>query len=123
MSYWQEACTGEMGIQDKPETKGLERLKSRIVTKGYLQVPGVDYMERFSPVATDTSTRMIIDFTLYYDWLGYNWICEAFDVEAAFLESYMDTLMFIEWPEGMVELGFLTKEQYKSTCVELCRSM
>ena len=22
----------------------------------------------------------------------------------------MDTLMFIEWPEGMVELGFLTKE-------------
>ena len=66
----------------KLESEGLERLKSRIVTNGYLQVPGVDYTERFSPVATDTSTRMTIGFTLYYDWLGYNWICEAFDVEA-----------------------------------------
>ena len=53
---------------------------------------------------------MTIGFTLYYDLLGYNWIYEAFDVDVAFLETYMDTLMFIKWPEGIVELGFQTEE-------------
>ena len=110
-------------FKTKLEPNGTERLKSRIVTKGYLQVPGVDYTERFSPVATDTSTRMIVGFTLYYHWLGENWTCEAFDVEAAFLEPILDILMYIKWPEGMVELGFLTEDEYNSTCVELKRSM
>ncbi len=31
--------------------------------------------------------------------------------------------MHIKWPEGMVELGFLTQEEYKSTCVQLRRSV
>ena len=110
-------------FKTKLEPNGTERLKSRIVTKGYLQVPGVDYTERFSPVATDTSTRMIIGFTLYFHWIGEGWVCETFDVEAEFLEPFLDLLMYIEWPDGMVELGFLTEEQPRSTCVELLRSM
>ena len=110
-------------FKTKLEPNGTERLKSRIVTKGYLQVPGVDYTERFSPVATDTSTRMIIGFTLYFHWIGEGWVCETFDVEAEFLEPFLDLLMYIEWPDGMVELGFLTQKQRRSTCVELLQSM
>ena len=80
-------------FKTKLEANGTERLKSRIVTKGYLQVPVVDFTEKFSPVATDTSTRIIIGLTLYYTADG--WICEAFDVEAAFLEPYLDIEMYI----------------------------
>ena len=84
-----------------------------------MQVPGVDFTEKFSPVATDTSTRIIIALVLYYSHLG--WVCEAFDVEAAFLEPYMDIEMYVQWPEGIVELGFLTEAQRDSTCVQLRR--
>ena len=108
-------------FKTKLEANGTERLKSRIVTKGYLQVPGVDFTEKFSPVATDTSTRIIIGLTLYYTADG--WICEAFDVEAAFLEPYLDIEMYIEWPDGIVELGFITEEQRRTTCIQLRRSM
>ena len=62
---------------------------------------------------------MIIGFTLYFHWIGEGWVCEAFDVGAAFLESFLDILMYIDWPDGMVESGFLTEEQRRSTCVEL----
>ena len=86
-----------------------------------MQVPGVDFTEKFSPVATDTSTRIIIGLVLYYSHAG--WVCEAFDVEAAFLEPYMDIEMYVQWPEGIVELGFLTEEQRDSTCVQLRKSM
>ena len=105
----------------KSEWTGDFRLKSRIVTLGYMQVPGVDFTEKFSPVANDTSTRIIILLTLYYTPQG--WVCEVFDVEAAFLEPYLDNVMYIQWPEGIVELGFLSPEERDSTCVRLERSM
>ena len=80
-------------FKTKLEPSGSERLKSRIVSKGFMQVPGVDFTEKFSPVATDTSTRIIIGITLYYTEDG--WVCEAFDVEAAFLEPFLDIEMYI----------------------------
>ena len=86
-----------------------------------MQVPGIDFTEKFSPVATDTSTRIIIGITLYYTEDG--WVCEAFDVEAAFLEPFLDIEMYIHWPPGIVELGFITEEQKRTTCVQLRRSM
>ena len=108
-------------FKTKSEWTGDFRLKSRIVTLGYMQVPGVDFTEKFIPVANDTSTRIIILLTLYYKNQG--WECEVFDVEAAFLEPYLDNEMYINWPEGIVELGFLTPEERDSTCVRLERSM
>ena len=108
-------------FKTKLEPDGCERLKSRIVSKSFMQVPGVDFTEKFSPVATDTSTRIIIGLVLYYFYL--EWVCEAFDVEAAFLEPYMDIEMYVQWPDGIVELGFLTEEERDSTCAQLRRSM
>ena len=64
-------------FKTKLEANGTERLKPRIVTNGYLQVPGVYFTEKFSPVAMDTSTRIIIGLTLYYTADG--WIYEVFD--------------------------------------------
>ena len=41
------------------------RYKGRIVVKGYVQIPGVDFTESFAPVATDTTTRTVFAITLY----------------------------------------------------------
>ena len=48
----------------KEEAGGLIRTKSRYVVKGCMQVPGVDFTESLSPVAPDTSTRILIGLTL-----------------------------------------------------------
>ena len=54
-----------------------------------MQIPGVDYTESFTPVASDTAIRTIIAMFLYYfhtDKKG-KWDLEMFDVEAAFLNA------------------------------------
>ena len=108
-------------FKTKSEWTGDFRLKSRIVTLGYMQVSGVDFTKKLSPVANNTSTRIIILLTLYYKRSG--WECEEFDVEAAFLVPFLDDEMYVKWPEEIVELGFLTPEERDSTCVRLERSM
>jgi hypothetical protein len=48
---------------------------------------------------------------------------ELFDVEAAFLNSELDTEVYIEWPEGMVELGFITPQEKEEYCIRLTKAM
>ena len=47
-------------FKKKDEIDGSIRFKTRDVTLGYMMVPGVDFTERFSPVATDQSLRIQI---------------------------------------------------------------
>ena len=110
-----------MGIKKKQEKDGSVRYKSRIVSKGFMQVPGVDYTEKFSPVANDATTRIIIGLTLAYKDLG--WKCESVDIEAAFLEGEIDTPSYMEWPPGSVDLGYVTQENRKKTCILLLKSI
>ena len=48
-------------------------------------IPGVDYTESFSLVATDATVRTSIVTRLYREHEG--WTVELIDIEAAFLES------------------------------------
>ncbi len=93
------------------------RFKSRVVSKGYMQVYGEDYTESFSPVASSSSVRMGIGLVLYHK--DDQWVCEIIDIEAAFLEGNIVVPMYIEWPEGMVEMGFISLEEFQETCAEL----
>ena len=90
------------------------RYKSRVVSKGYMQLPGIDYNEKFSPVAQPSSVRIVIAMVLYYFW-G----CELVDIEAAFLEGRLKTKAYLDLPPGLVELGFMTQEEFDSSCIEL----
>ena len=58
-----------------------------------MQVPGVDFTESFSQVTSDTSTRIVIGLTLYYE--DYGCIAELCDVEAAFLHPSIEVEMYI----------------------------
>jgi hypothetical protein len=48
----------------KDEEKEEAKYKSRIVIKGYTEIPGVDYTESFAPVATSTAINMILGTAL-----------------------------------------------------------
>ena len=55
----------------KDEANEDKRLKCRAVVKGFHMIPGVDYTEKFSPVTTDTSTRIMLGLTpsFFSTWL------------------------------------------------------
>jgi hypothetical protein len=97
----------------KEEQDGTLRYKSRIVLKGYVMVPGVDYTESFLPVATDTTARIAITIALHRQ--DGRWTIEMIDIEAAFLNAELedDRPVFAEWPEGIVELGYITEEELR----------
>jgi hypothetical protein len=106
-------------FKKKFEADNSVRYKARIVVKGYNQIPGVDFTESYSPVATDTTTRIIFAFVLYKK----NWVCEIVDVEAAFLNADLDEDLYIEYPEGVVEFGFESEATTRSNCILLDKAM
>jgi hypothetical protein len=108
----------------KTEHHGGIRFKSRVVVKGYMQIPGVDFTESFSPVATDTTIHTIIGVFLYQvNQDGIKRVLKMFKVEAAFLKADLDDPMYVEWPEGIVELGFLNQPELNKYCIRLDRAM
>ena len=109
-------------FKKKDEPDGTTRFKTRIVTLGYMQIPGVDYTEKFSPVANDTSVRIVFALVLYY-YDSHGWRTKILDVEAAFLEGDLGVSMFLKIPDIMVRLGFLSKEQQEKYCIDLQSGM
>ena len=53
----------------------------------------------------------------------HGWICKMSDVEAAFLNAELETPMYLEWPESMRELRFITEEEERGKCTKLVRLM
>jgi Reverse transcriptase (RNA-dependent DNA polymerase) len=90
-----------------------------------MQIPGVDYMESFAPVASDSGIRMVIGIFLYYFHMFARdeWVLESFYVEVAFSNAFLKNPVYTEWPKGIKELGFLSKEESDNTCAELTRAM
>ena len=80
------------------------------MVKGYMQVPVVDYIESFSPVATDTQTRIMIGITSCHN--EEVWVAKLCDMEAALLHPYAPVDMFIELNKGILDLGIITKGIY-----------
>jgi len=79
----------------KNEQDASERYKARIVTKGLLMIPRVNYTESFSPVTTEVGVWCLIGISLYFinEDIVQNvpaecrWILELYNVEAAFLNA------------------------------------
>ena len=97
-------------IKDEPEG---ERFKERIVVKGYLAIPGIDYTEKFSPVMTDATVKIIISLYLWHltNYPEEDWVLVLIDYESAFLNADVEKDIYIEYPKGMVELGYMTQEE------------
>ena len=106
-------------FKKKNEQNGSIRYKARLVVKGYVQIPGVDFTDSFAPVATDTSVRILFAIALYYK----EWTIEVIDVEAAFLEADLEEAVYIDWPEGVIELGFEGTNKVQNNCIRLDKAM
>ena len=54
-----------------------------------MQIPGVDYTEKFSPVATNAAIMIVVSLILYFR-DSHGWRAMGLDVEAEFLEGKLD---------------------------------
>jgi hypothetical protein len=82
-------------------------------------VPGKDYKEYFSPVASDTSIRIGFCIYLTYD----NVVAEMIDITVAFLEGIMRVPIFVEGSNGMQDLGFASQDDIDNYCIQLLQLM
>ncbi|CAM9438252.1 unnamed protein product [Chrysoparadoxa australica] len=79
-----------------PEDPTRRRYKARLVVMGNTQVPGVDFTESFSPVAMDSTIRMVLALANHRDWE-----VKQFDVEVAFLNANLEEPTWVRPPDGI----------------------
>nr|GEX19604.1 hypothetical protein [Tanacetum cinerariifolium] len=75
--------------------------KARLVAKGYTQTPGINYEETFSLVADIRAIRILIVIAAYYDYEIWQ-----MDVKTVFLNGYLNEEVYMEQPEGFVNLKY-----------------
>lgn len=73
------------------------RYKARLVVKGFLQRPGIDYEETFAPVARLATVRVVLAVGVHY---GFH--LHQMDVKTAFLHGDLKEELYIEVPEGVL---------------------
>ncbi|KAG9440556.1 hypothetical protein H6P81_020721 [Aristolochia fimbriata] len=78
----------------------IDKLKARLVVKGYRQKSGIDYFEVFAPVARLDTVRMILSLAAQMKWTTYQ-----MDVQSAFLNGFLDEEVYVDQPDGYVQTG------------------
>ena len=75
------------------------KFRARLVACGYSQIPGVDFTENYSPVIHDISARILIIIMIIFGLQG-----KLVDVETAFLYGDLEEEVYMDCPEGMVDV-------------------
>ena len=76
----------------------LERYKARWVLRGFIQRPGVDYDETFSPVVKPATVRTVLSLAL-----SHFWPVHQLDVKNAFLHGTLSETVYCSQPAGFVD--------------------
>ena len=70
-----------------------------MVDKGFLQTPGIDYIETFSPVVKAPTIQVLFSLAVSFGWE----ISQA-DVNNAFLNGDLAETVYMVQPEGFVNI-------------------
>ena len=83
-------------FKNKQDQDGiLMRNKARLVAQGYTQIEGLDFRETYAPVARLEAIRILLAYLCVYNIKLYK-----IDIKSAFLNGYINELVFVERPLG-----------------------
>jgi hypothetical protein len=83
----------------KIDSKNNVQYRARLVAKVFLQRPGIDFDETFSPVVRHSSLRLLFALSVKL-----NLSITHLDVKTAFLNGYLKERLFMKQPEGFESL-------------------
>ena len=75
-----------------------------MVARGFIQKPGIDFYETFSPVAHLETIRTVIVVAAQKKWKIFQ-----LDVKSAFLNGKLDEEIYVEKPQGFFVQGGVEK--------------
>ena len=78
----------------------IERLKARVVAKGFNQRPGQDYFETFASTMRQATVRVVLALAAIEDME-----LRSVDISYAFTNSDIDVEMYMQQPEGFKQGG------------------
>ena len=91
--------TGKWIYRHKFHADGsLDRYKARWVLRGFIQRPGIDYDETFSPVVKPATAHTVLSLALSQDWP-----IHQLDVKNAFLHGTLSETVYCSQPTGFVD--------------------
>ncbi|KAK9217646.1 hypothetical protein WN943_006274 [Citrus x changshan-huyou] len=73
----------------------INKFKTRLVAKGFLQTPGVDFKETFSPIVKAATIRIVLTVVVNNDWK-----LRQVDINNAFLNGDLTETVYMPQPEG-----------------------
>jgi len=76
----------------------LQKLKARLVTQGYNQAEGIDYLETYSPVVRTATVRGVLHLATIMEW-----DIKQMDVQNAFLHGDLTETVYMAQPAGFVD--------------------
>jgi hypothetical protein len=81
-------------FRNKQDDQGVVvRNKARLVAKGFSQVEALDFEETFAPVARLEAIHILLAYASHHDMKLYQ-----MDVKSAFLNSFINELVYVEQP-------------------------
>ena len=83
-------------VKENPDGT-INKYKARLVVKGFLQIPGIDFTETFSLVVKAVTIRIILTLAVNNDWL-----LRQVDINNAFLNGELTEMVYMPQPEGFV---------------------